>query len=219
MATISLSEPPALSGAKYADYRDWLHTEFFRHVCCYCCLDSSDGTEIEHVIPRSYAPSLIHDPLNLLLVCPKCNNLKRDYHPSHSMRQKFKFDTTGYLAIDPRSDDYSTLFSLYASSGCISGKNDRAKWNILLFDYHLRENLSEKRRIYLELAKCLDTFLHTTGSPPVSSHPWARVTCDTLAQYGYLFLITFEIEMSPALRELLLARRIELLSARRGSQA
>ena len=219
MATISLSEPPALSGAKYADYRDWLHTEFFRHVCCYCCLDSSDGTEIEHVIPQSYAPSLIHDPLNLLLVCPKCNNLKRDYHPSHSMRQKFKFDTTGYHAIDPRSDDYSTLFSLDASSGCISGKNDRAKWNILLFDYHLRENLSEKRRIYLELARCLDAFLHTTGSPPVFSHPWARVTCDTLAQYGYLFLITFEIEMSPALRELLLARRIEILSARRGSQA
>ena len=197
MATISLSEPPALSGAKYADYRDWLHTEFFRHVCCYCCLDSSDGTEIEHVIPRSYAPSLIHDSLNLLLICSKCNNLKRD----------------------PRSDDYSTLFSLDASWDCISGKNDRAKWNILLFDYHLRENLSEKRRIYLELAKCLDAFLHTTGSPPVSSHPWARVTCDTLAQYGYLFLITFEIEMSPALRELLLARRIELLSARRGSQA
>jgi hypothetical protein len=91
--------------------------------------------------------------------------------------------------------------------------------NILLFDYHLRNNLSEKRRIYLELAKCLDAFLHTSGSPPVSDHPWASVTCDTLAQYGYLFLLAFGIEISPELCEVLLARRIEIIPVKIGPHA
>lgn len=213
MAKLVLSSPPVLPHPpKYSFYRNWLEQEFFRHVCCYCCLDSGDGTEIEHFVPQSYSPSLSHDPHNLLLACPKCNKLKLDYHPAHSLRQKLRADKTGHRVLDPRTDDYSQIFSLDCDSGCITGNTNRANWNILLFDFHLRHNLSEKRRLYVQLVKCLDAFLGKKNSPPVSSHPWANTTCDMLAQYGYLFLVAFDIDMSTRLRDLLTARRADILA-------
>jgi len=212
MAKISLSSPPLHQVARYPKYREWLDAEFFRHVCCYCLLDSNDGTEIEHVVPQSYAPSLIHDPRNLLLACPTCNKLKLDYYPAHRLRKRLKHDTTGFHVIDPRSDDYSNLFSLDLDTGCITGQNERATWNIVLFDFHLRDTLAEKRRIYAEFAKCLDLFLHDSTLPPVSSVPWANEICNTLAQFGYLYLLSFGIETSPELWDLLRQRRMEILA-------
>ena len=212
MGKISLSSPPILEQARYSQYRDWLDAEFFRHVCCYCLLDSNDGTEIEHVVPQSYAPALIHDPTNLLLACPTCNKLKLDYHPAHSLRKRLRHDSTGFHVIDPRRDDYSDIFSLDLDTGCITGQNQRAAWNIQLFDFHLRNILAEKRRIYAEFAKCLDVFLHDASLPPVSSVPWANEICNALAQFGYLYITIFGIEISPDLRTLLDKRRKEILA-------
>lgn len=212
MVKILLSPPPILPQARYPKYRAWLEAEFFRHVCCYCFLDSNDGTEIEHVAPQSYAPALIHDPVNLLLACPTCNKLKLDYHPAHSLRKRLRHDTTGFHVIDPRRDDYSDIFSLDLGTGHITGQNEWAAWNILLFDFHLRDTLAEKRRMYAEFAKCLDIFLHDDSLPIVSSVPWANEICNTLAQFGYLYLIVFGIEISPELRILLDQKRKEILA-------
>jgi hypothetical protein len=219
MAKISLSSPPVYKLARYPKYREWLDVEFFRHVCCYFFLDSNDGTEIEHVVPQSYAPSMIHDPHNLLLACPKCNKLKLDYHPAHKLRKRLKDDTTGFQVIDPRSDDYSGLFSLDLGTGSIKGHSKRATWNIVLFDFHLRDTLAEKRRIYAGFAKCLDLFLQDPALPRIESVPWANEICNTLAQFGYLYLLAFDIEISSELSDLLRKRRMKILARKTTSAA
>ncbi|MEU7782775.1 HNH endonuclease [Amycolatopsis sp. NPDC049159] len=101
MRRIAKSEKPGVLSEKAeqwtAEYKaatekkptPWKHEEIRAALrsetdsrCAYCESEINSVTydQIEHILPKSRFPDLVVDWNNLTLVCPRCNNLKRDYY-------------------------------------------------------------------------------------------------------------------------------------------
>ncbi len=90
--------------------------------------------EVDHVEPESLSPSRAKDPTNLLPACGTCNGPtgKWDYHPQKRPRKKCPTDDHGFLALDPRSDDFASLYEVQPDGKlvvCSGPAEDRALWN------------------------------------------------------------------------------------------
>src|SRR5262245_11986059 len=160
MPIVQLSAPPDLGAkAKYQDYGPWLLSHFFDHLCSYCLI-RDDGVEVDHYEPRQMSPDKVHDPANLLLGCGRCNGAgcKSDYHPLHSKRRRKRDDTSGYLVLDVRVDDFAAMFEITADGGITSRAGheaDRAIWNITLLKLSL-DTPTKRRKECLQLLEACE---------------------------------------------------------------
>ncbi|PSW17381.1 HNH endonuclease [Photobacterium phosphoreum] len=83
-----------------------------KYQCPYCkqTIKSKHGRywDIEHIIPRSYAPSFIFEPFNLCMSCVDCNSAKSDKKVTNS-KAKVTYPklSSAYLIIHPHFDKYS----------------------------------------------------------------------------------------------------------------
>ncbi len=127
---------------------------FYDHLCAYCLI-RTDGIQVEHYVPKSFAPQRKDDPTNLLVACSRCNGsgCKADYHPDYVGRRYHRGDTTGHYVIDLRVDDFAALFAVDEEGGLRArpGEScDRAQWNIVLLKLD-SELLGSRRKELLEL--------------------------------------------------------------------
>jgi hypothetical protein len=71
----------------YADYKIYYEeiAEDCQYRCVYCdvLLDEigGEGMHLDHFKPQQHFPNLANSPLNLVLACAKCNQLKSDWWP------------------------------------------------------------------------------------------------------------------------------------------
>lgn len=82
-----------------------------KNTCPYCKqkINSNHGRywDIEHIIPRSYAPSFMFEPLNLCMSCVDCNTAKSDKKITSSKAVKtYPCSSSSFFIIHPHFDDY-----------------------------------------------------------------------------------------------------------------
>src|SRR5258708_17816104 len=211
MARLELSGPPAFRGrVDYSKYKPWLLENFFDNLCSYCLVQHG-ALQVDHYEPNQYAPARAHDPANLLLACGNCNGPagKSDYHPSHSSRKRLPADTTGYHALDVRSESLGQLYEIDPSSGTLRPKpgplSERAAWNASrLFKLDL-PFLNDHRAMLLDIVQTSERLLTEIDRRAGETICVQLSSClDILARHlakQYLMLRAFDISVSPALLE------------------
>ena len=89
----------------YGEYLDILK-EDFGEICGYCgkseCV-TKNAFEIDHFIPKKYAPELEENYSNLVYSCYECNRKKSSKWPSKNKNVQF-VDGAGF--VDPASKEY-----------------------------------------------------------------------------------------------------------------
>jgi hypothetical protein len=212
VADLRLSPPPDLGpGARYSEYRGWLHDNFYRDICSYCLLQYPGSLSIDHYVPRSFEPSRIDHPDNLLLSCATCGRQKWDYHPDHHGRRRLPHDRTGFLILDVRVEDLACIFEVGYDGSLVLRPDldelglERACWNVAL----LRLDLYDAwRKRVLEKLHLVEDLRATVGDEP--SERTARVLSILELELAERLpmLRAFDVAISPALRE-----RLEALAA------
>ena len=209
MATLLLSNPPEIEGAKYPDFERWLQRNQYDRICCYCVL-SNKVLEIEHYIPKSFDSSREHDPLNLLLACATCNRGKWDYHPDHEARRKQSKATHGFMALDPRSDDYASLIRVQVDDGVLvpldGVEKERAAWHIGLTLLDLPKRNTDRKNL-LRLHRAAEKIVAKNEVDPEV----VEVLLNDFAR-SILFYELWGVPVSDTLRADALGRRRELLA-------
>lgn len=219
MARLPFGPPPVLAdGAHYREYRGWLLRELFEHTCAYCLL-TNDSVQIDHYEPVKYAEAREHDPRNLVFGCPTCNGRggKSDYHPKHAARTRLPRDTTGYLVIDVRAEDFAKLFRIDAN-GRIAAREgveaDRALWNVVLLKLDRANHARGDLLGFLGL--CEDAIDRSRTEPELA--PKLELILEKLVPFlarRLLLFRAFDVPMSPTLA----ARLEESRAAAMGSSA
>ncbi|WP_167351325.1 HNH endonuclease [Collimonas fungivorans] len=75
------------NGERYATYSAYYEeiAEDCQHRCVYCDVlvveVGGESMNLDHFRPKNHFPELENDPCNLVLACPKCNQLKSDWWP------------------------------------------------------------------------------------------------------------------------------------------
>lgn len=112
--------------ANYSEYHDEI-SEDCQHRCVYCDIllkeNGGEGMHLDHFRPQKHFPNLSNSPLNLLLACAKCNQLKSDFWPDESL-SKSHF-------IDPFSTTRSDHFSV-KNTGEVEGLSSQSQYTIEL---------------------------------------------------------------------------------------
>lgn len=73
----------SLSGLRKS-LRDWLFINQIHH-CAYCrhpINENFGNAEVDHIIPKLFAPQLAYSRFNLILACKRCNHRKHDWNPT-----------------------------------------------------------------------------------------------------------------------------------------
>lgn len=89
----------------YGEYLEILRKDF-GNICGYCGkseLVTKNTFEIDHFIPKKYAPELEEDYSNLVYSCYECNRKKASKWPSKNRHIQF---VNGVGFIDPASKEY-----------------------------------------------------------------------------------------------------------------
>lgn len=97
--------PNVKKRSPYGEYLDILK-EDFGDICGYCGKSeyvTKNTFEIDHFIPKKYAPELEEDYSNLVYSCYECNRKKSSKWPSKNKQIQF-VDGAGF--IDPASKEY-----------------------------------------------------------------------------------------------------------------
>ena len=216
MPRLITSEPPcSLSGKPYSEYRDWLESNFFYHLCSYCLIQHFSSLHIDHFEPRKYAPSRVNDPTNLLLACPKCNSGKSDYHPNHSGRRRLRNTTPCHRVIDIRRDDFSQIFSLRKCGELTPQPGEYYEIAIFNISYLLRLNTPERKRIRakkLDLLSTTEEYLLKIPDMHIENTNVLSILVDECAR-TFLFYQAFDLKISEKLLELIENSRAEQLKA------
>lgn len=202
-----IPHPVVPSSTRYTNFGNWLHENFFDHLCSYC-LTKHSSLNIDHYEPQKYAPDKIDNPDNLLLACQKCNGAggKSDYHPLHSTRRRLPKDRTGHLVLDVRTDNFGELFALDASSGQLRVKPGptaaRAAWNaVTLLNLDL-DYLNQYRGRLLEKLLLCEKLIIRLGKQPKKEEPETEACLHILTKElaeQWLFFFAFYIDVSPQL--------------------
>lgn len=84
--------------------------------CAYCrniITKSALGCHVEHIVPKSKYVEFIFTPKNLCVICPDCNEIKREKEVSNKLDEVFKKDpkkyprsSSAFLIYHPHFDDY-----------------------------------------------------------------------------------------------------------------
>lgn len=102
------------NGEKYTTYSAYYDeiAEDCQHRCVYCdVLVAEVGGEsmnLDHFRPQKHFPELENEPENLVLACPKCNQLKSDWWPEKDGNAKDGLN--GF--VDPFSEQLRTYFDV-----------------------------------------------------------------------------------------------------------
>lgn len=130
----------------YSKYWDILKQDF-GGICGYCgkseCV-TKNRFEIDHFIPKKYAPELEDEYSNLVYSCYECNRKKSSKWPSKNKQEQFA-DGAGF--IDPASEDYDEHLErdIY---GNIVGKTPAGQ-------YMVREGFEFDKRPMREIYKAM----------------------------------------------------------------
>lgn len=112
--------------SNYSEYHDEI-SEDCQHRCVYCDIllkeNGGEGMHLDHFRPQKHFPNLSNSPLNLLLACAKCNQLKSDFWPDEKL-SKSHF-------IDPFSIIRSNHFSV-KNTGEVEGLSSQSQYTIEL---------------------------------------------------------------------------------------
>jgi hypothetical protein len=93
---------------KEKNYKRYIGTlsEDFGHICGYCGkseMVTTKGFEIDHFVPRNFAPDRINDYTNLVYACVTCNRTKSSKWPTED-KNVMNDGKVGF--IDPASEEY-----------------------------------------------------------------------------------------------------------------
>lgn len=87
-----------------------------RLICAYCLqqisIRSASGAPIEHIAPKSIYPQFIFEPKNLCIICPDCNEFKRnrevmvDRAITTNPKIRYPSNGTQFRIVHPHFDDY-----------------------------------------------------------------------------------------------------------------
>lgn len=97
--------PEVEKQSPYGEYLDILKSDF-ANICGYCGKSewvTKNTFEIDHFIPKKYAPELVDDYSNLVYSCYECNRKKSSKWPSKDKDIQF-VDGAGF--VDPASKEY-----------------------------------------------------------------------------------------------------------------
>lgn len=88
-----------------------VYLDFQDYTCSYCKqrFHSKNGKiwDIEHIIPRSFAPNFMFEPLNLCVACVDCNIAKSSkVVTSSKAKVKYPKSSEKYLIVHPHFDKY-----------------------------------------------------------------------------------------------------------------
>lgn len=144
----------------HTDCKLWLQDFYPENSCAYCWMNYEE-TDVDHYIPKSLAPNLAKEPMNLVLSCIACNrHYKNDYHPKHAIRQKKRNDTSGAYVHDARVTDLKNIYGFSLDKKKVEAiKNvNWANWNIAFFRLNDREKLVDKRFKLLDVLEMYVNF-------------------------------------------------------------
>lgn len=116
------------SRSYYGEYLDILK-EDFANICGYCGKSESvtkNAFEIDHFIPKKYAPDLEEEYSNLVYSCYECNRKKASKWPSKDKHIQF---VNGEGFVDPASNEYD-LHLERDVQGNIVGKTDIGQYMV-----------------------------------------------------------------------------------------
>ena len=119
---------PVEKRSPYTEYMDILR-EDFGGVCGYCGKSeyvTKNAFEIDHFIPRKYAPELVDEYTNLVYSCYECNRKKASKWLSKDPNIQF-VDGKGF--VDPASGEYDRHLER-DRQGNIVGKTPGNIWYI-----------------------------------------------------------------------------------------
>lgn len=214
MALLELGEPPVLIPRSHTDYAPWLQHRCYDTACAYCA-EVAQGKQVDHVVPVSHDDGGKLDPKNLLPACDTCNGAggKWDYHPLNSNRRKLRADTTGFLPLDPRVDDYALLYEIDPDGTLqplAGGKHDRAKWNRDVLFRLNRRKLVRWRHQSMQLIEAAERLVVAVTEASESERSDVMQNRDTIiteVARRLLLVELFDVHLSRALRELAEAER------------
>lgn len=95
--------------SKYSDQlcRDYLKEDFF-DICGYCGKPMEllkARAQVDHFIPKNFAPDKENDYSNLVYSCQKCNRGKWHYWPTECMEYSYN-DKEGF--VDPATEEFDS---------------------------------------------------------------------------------------------------------------
>ena len=138
--------PNVTKRSPYGEYLDILR-EDFGGICGYCGKSeyvTKNAFEIDHFIPKKYAPELEDTYSNLVYSCYECNRKKSSKWPSKDKNMQF-VDEIGF--IDPASEEYDKHLERDIQ-GDIIGKTLAGK-------YMVQEGLEFDKRPMREVYKAM----------------------------------------------------------------
>lgn len=152
----------------YGEYLDILR-EDFAGICGYCGKSeyvTKNAFEIDHFIPRKYAPELEEDYSNLVYSCYECNRKKASKWPSKDKNRQF-LDGIGF--VDPVSEEYDVHMERDAQ-GNIIGKTAAGRYMVQVgfeFDkrpmreiYKAMQLIDKKQQLCKKMQNVSDDELH-----------------------------------------------------------
>lgn len=84
--------------------------------CAYCrnvITKSASGCHVEHIVPKSKYTEFMFTPKNLCVICPDCNEIKREKEVSNNLEEMLKKEpkryphsSSAFLIYHPHFDDY-----------------------------------------------------------------------------------------------------------------
>lgn len=219
MALLDLGDPPDLIPTRHTDYRPWLEHRCYDRACAYC-LEHARVVEIDHVEPEALAPERAKDPKNLLPACATCNGPtgKWDYHPRRNPRKKRPHDDHGFLALDPRADDYARLFEVDGEGDLAVRPGptaERVLWNRDVLFRLNRPKLRQWRKQAQDLARVAEHLVDAVAAQGAMPEAGAIARRDALVREVAQRLLFFEL-FEIALSEELLAQATAMRDLLRG---
>lgn len=147
---------------KTDDIRERLKQKYF-HKCAYC-EQKAESYHVEHYRPKVIYYWLAFSWDNLLYVCPKCNEYKRDTFALYGSLADFKYSKQNMLNINNLSISYDVKekpllvnperedpfpLLVFDQNGKISSNDDRMKYTIELCKLD-RDSLKTRRKKILD---------------------------------------------------------------------
>jgi len=107
--------------------------------CAYClevvATVSASGAPIEHIAPKSLYPQFAFEAKNLCVICPDCNEIKRQQEtlnespdPLRRKRKRYPSRSDAFKIVHPHFDDYSE--HIIKLGRVFVGKSKKGDWTI-----------------------------------------------------------------------------------------
>ncbi|MGQ6605127.1 HNH endonuclease [Serratia sp. IR-2025] len=127
--------------------------------CVYCDLlleeHAYEGMHLDHFRPQDIFKSIVNDPNNLVISCPKCNILKSNHWPCDKKQLTTPSHNNKFGFVDPFVENMSDYFSVN-SEGILEPLKNPGPYMLEILDLNrLARVLSRKKRMQLNRVKNL----------------------------------------------------------------